>query len=235
MSQDVHLALPASEKMFIGNLPYGSSITQKEAITVGIYWRNEWGARDLDLSALALGKVGWNAAYNAPGVTYSGDITNAPDGATELLRFDMQITAPYLVMVNVYAGAEETSFKIMVGQAAEVSANYMFRPDELRMEVKTSTDQRQQAIGMVLPEGQARRFVLADFGSGGSRVSRSAQATALRMSLYYQWKRAPLLRDLLEAAGATILTDPAAAASIEHTDLRWEQLGKDGVLGLFAR
>lgn len=228
-SEGIEYALPATEKMFVGNFPVGSFIRTKTALTVGIYWENAWGAQDLDLSAAGLGKVGWNAAYNKGGVTYSGDITDAPNGATELLRFGAGVEVPHLVNVNVYSGKPEVAFKVMVGEAASVSANYMFQPDELRAEVKTTTNTRQQVIGYAERKNGEQRFVFSNVGSGNSQIAGNVNAG--RLALYHQWSDAPMLRDVLVAAGAKITTDPAATFDV---DLRWEVLGKDSILGLLA-
>ncbi len=229
MSKGVHLALPATEKMFVGPMPVGSFVSLPDALTVGIYWRNEWGARDLDLSATALSKVGWNASYNENGVTYSGDITNAPDGATELLRFGQDVTDPYLVQVNVFSGRSDTQFKVFVGRSDEVKENYMLRPDELKAEVKLTTNLRQQIIGLVVPHPKGNRFVFCNVGAGNRAVAGVQQAP--RLALVNQFAKAPNLENLLVAAGAKVTRNLADAYD---TDLRWEALAKDSVLALFA-
>ena len=64
LPSDVKYALPTSEKMFVGNIPTGTKFLG-DNLAVGIYWENEWGATDLDLSAINIdGKVGWNSSYN---------------------------------------------------------------------------------------------------------------------------------------------------------------------------
>jgi hypothetical protein len=233
MSQGVHLALPATEKMFIGNLPVGTQVIIPDGLTVGIYWENDWGARDLDLSANGLYRVGWNASYNTGGVTYSGDVTNAPEGATELLRFGKQLPGAFLVNVNIYSGNQESSYKLFVGQSARVEADHMLDPSQLFAEVKLTTVSRQQIAGLVQSHPKGNRFVFCNSGAGNFSVSSRTGAGQFgsRLALADQWSDAPLLEDLLTAAGATVTRDPSQR--IDH-DLRWENLAKDSVLKLFA-
>ncbi|HEX4222663.1 MAG TPA: TerD family protein [Pseudonocardiaceae bacterium] len=76
------------------------------------YWRQEALITDFDLSVLLLDKdfgyadhVSWTN-YHAEGVTHSGDITTAPDGATEFADISLApVTAHYVVpTVQVYSG-----------------------------------------------------------------------------------------------------------------------------------
>lgn len=66
--KDIEYALPVSEKMFVGNIPTGTRFYGKK-LAVGVYWKNSWGAKDLDLSGLNIGgKVGWNSEYSQGGI-----------------------------------------------------------------------------------------------------------------------------------------------------------------------
>ena len=86
--EGVYYSLPTSEKMFVGNVPMGSMFVSKEPIAMGVYWENSGGAYDLDLSSIANTKVGWNSrfSYGDGDVMFSGDMTDARNGATEYIR-----------------------------------------------------------------------------------------------------------------------------------------------------
>ena len=75
---------------------------------VGIYWRNDWGSRDFDLSFTDVfnNKIAWNSAYYSDNksVIYSGDITNAPDGANEIIYFKDDNVPNGIVSINRYSG-----------------------------------------------------------------------------------------------------------------------------------
>ena len=45
----MHVALPSSEKSFIGNYPFGTKFDLTQNNLIGCYWRNNWGTHDYDL------------------------------------------------------------------------------------------------------------------------------------------------------------------------------------------
>ena len=126
--------MPTSEKNFIGNLPIGSYVDCKEKNTmVGIYWENSWGARDLDLHVkLSNGdSIGWNSSYYAitGDVVFSGDMTNAPEGASEVMWFK---NTPPNSIVNVlkYNGDDKYHYRMFLAQEETIDfkKNYMVDP-----------------------------------------------------------------------------------------------------------
>jgi len=141
---NVEYALPVSEKMFAGPVPAGTKFFGKRLV-VGIYWRNDWGARDLDLSALTEdGKVGWNALYNQDegALMYSGDITDAPDGAVEYVYARKKLDKPALIMNNVFSGNVGCRYKIVIGEGDKIKKKYVMHPAKKYIEIDTQTVQR---------------------------------------------------------------------------------------------
>jgi hypothetical protein len=227
---NIDYSLPSSEKMFIGNFPAGTKITSLNLVS-GVYWENKWGANDLDVSALYMGgKVGWNSAYKTEGIMYSGDITDAPDGATELLYTEGEIVGPALSMLNIYSGKVGCKFKLIVGSAPEVSENYMLDPNELILEAETSLITYQQILGMFLPATDNQvSFVLINSGFGNFNISNdSAHAEIARSALYYQFAKPVSLKKFLQDAGA-IFTDKEA-----EIDFSPKNLKKDTFINLFS-
>ena len=222
--EGIDYALPSSQKMFVGNVPAGTRITSKNLVS-GVYWENDWGANDLDLSALSLeGKVGWNSAYKGGGILYSGDITDAPEGATELLFTEGALAHPALSVLNIYDGKEGCRFKIIVGSAPQVTENYMFDPNQLILEADCKMVGRQQILGIFLPaaEGQLT-FVLVNAGFGSMSVSSgSTHCDLARRALFLQFSETLSFRKLLEDAGAHIVREGEA-----EIDLRPGSLAKD--------
>ncbi|WP_326549780.1 hypothetical protein [Micromonospora sp. NBC_01813] len=109
------VALPLSGKATEGGfavLPRGSraSVTG-ELLRFFVYWRQTSRRTDYDLSVLLLddefrtaGQVSWTNNHH-DGAVYSGDITAAPDGATEFIDVPRTIGGRYVVpQVNIYAG-----------------------------------------------------------------------------------------------------------------------------------
>ena len=209
LPEDVSFALPTSEKMYVGNIPTGSKFFG-EQLAVGIYWRNDWGARDHDLSGMsALGKVGWNARYSGRdgGLLYSGDITNAPNGAVEYLHARNKFDEPTIVMNNIYSGgSEDTGYKIIVGQGNDIDRKYMMDPNNLLMEVKTETVQRQMVLGLFLPEDNGQSFVILNFGAGSTQVSGYGETARIAtQALYEQWRDPLMFNDLIALLGGEIV------------------------------
>lgn len=116
----IRLALPISEKQFFGNYPFGTRIPfedNKDKI-IGISWKGK--EVDFDLSAfINRTKIGWNSDYSNGKVFFSGDITSAPKGATELVyvktsKLDKNDILTF--SVNLYYSCnKEDDFKFFIG------------------------------------------------------------------------------------------------------------------------
>lgn len=169
-------AVPTSEKMMVGNVPMGTKFFG-ESLAAGVYWEDKWGASDIDISGVSVGgnKIGWNSSYTNDNnsVSYSGDITSAPDGAVEYLwaKGDFQ---PTIVMSNVYSGDDNSGYKIIIGQGDDVSKDYMMNPNNVLVEIKTNSVQSQTILGFLLNEGSNQSsFTLFNVGAGSLAVSGS--------------------------------------------------------------
>lgn len=212
--KDILFALPTSEKLFVGNFPTGTKFIG-ENLAVGIYWETSWGASDLDLSGLNIGgKIGWNADYTQGGgdLTYSGDITSAPNGAVEYLHAREGLYEPTLVMNNVYSGKDTSGYKIIVGLGSDVSNDYMMNPNNLFAEVKTEAVQKNMVLGIIIPEGEKQSFVLLNFGAGHSHVSGNSDISNLaRKALFEQWKSPLSFNKFILTLGGVIVEDSSEA------------------------
>ncbi|QYC42156.1 hypothetical protein Nocox_22760 [Nonomuraea coxensis DSM 45129] len=142
------VALPLSAKAVVpglGMLPRGSlSPVEGELLRFFVHWRQAGRRTDYDLSALMLDEeygdpeyVSWTN-YTNDFATYSGDLTSAPDGASEFIDIDLgRATRPVIVpQVNIYAGepfdeAAEAFFGFMTRDAAQ--QGLPFEPRTVRM------------------------------------------------------------------------------------------------------
>jgi len=230
--KDVEYALPTSEKMFVGNIPTGTKF-YGDKMAVGVYWRNEWGASDLDLSGLFEdgSKVGWNASYNMEGnLLYSGDITSAPDGATEYLYANEGLSEPVIVMNNVFFGNVNCDYKIIVGRGDGIDYNYMMNPNKLFAEAKCQSVQRQTILGLFLQENKRQAFVVLNFGAGHMQVSKENEhGIVARKALIQQWTNPLSLSKFAILMGAKLVDDPEKA----NVDLSLDELEKDTFTKLF--
>ncbi|MEV6072806.1 hypothetical protein AB0L82_40210 [Nocardia sp. NPDC052001] len=112
----VEVALPLSGKGISGGfgmLPRGSiAPVTADLLRFFVYWKERAERTDFDLSAVLLdrdfGACGWLSYTNLTelGGTHSGDITSAPDGASEFIdiRLDLVRAEMVLPQVNVYSG-----------------------------------------------------------------------------------------------------------------------------------
>ena len=124
-------------------------------MATGIYWENSWGAHDHDLSGINIGgKVGWNSDYKQGNgaLMYSGDLTDARNGAVEYLYAGKGLSEPTLVMNNVFSGDPTSGYKIIIGKGDKMSRQYMMDPNNLFVEVKCDSVQTQTVLGIFIPE-----------------------------------------------------------------------------------
>jgi hypothetical protein len=113
--QVLDVALPLSGKASEGGfavLPRGSRApVSGELLRLFTYWRQTSRRTDYDLSVQLLddsfhtaGQVSWTN-YRHDGAVHSGDITDAPNGATEFIDVPLTVACRYVVpQVYIYAG-----------------------------------------------------------------------------------------------------------------------------------
>jgi len=227
----IKYGLPTSEKMFVGNIPTGTKFLGNK-LAVGLYWKNSWGARDLDVSGLNVGgKVGWNSEYSqAARLMYSGDITNAPNGAVEYLYASDGLKDPTLVMNNVFSGNPDSKYRVVIGSGDDVSRNYMMDPNNLIASVSTRSVQKQTVIGIFVPEVKGQSFTLLNFGAGNTNVSGNGYLSKMSTrALHQQWTTGMSFNLLVKLLGATIVNELIEGAE----DLSVDALEKDTFTRIF--
>lgn len=169
----IYLTLPTSEKSFIGAYPLGTSfnLADHDAI-IGINWRGEDGANDIDLSLVDItgGKIGWNSAYyNASSsLVYSGDMTSAEPEATELIYASKGFT-PGIIKANLYSGKINSKLKLFAAKEriTDMHENYMVNPNNILFTIETAMDSREKSFAVI----SDNRLILAQFKTGSGRVS----------------------------------------------------------------
>lgn len=147
LDADVDYGLPVSRKQSLGNLPYGTCVTVTgERISSGVYWHNEWGAIDLDLSTIdhnghRTGWGSWSGYSKSNPVTFSGDVTSAHKGAMEFMT---STGVEYGLFVNIFSGNQGAGFELVVGR----DGKDRWINDVLIRE-KSQLDSRSNVIGFV--------------------------------------------------------------------------------------
>ncbi|MBD0840611.1 TerD family protein [Streptomyces sp. TRM68416] len=142
------VALPLSGRATaagLGVLPRGSvSAVDGELLRFFVYWKQRSRVTDYDLSALMLdadyATVSWLSYTNLRDVDgeHSGDITNAPQGASEFINLRLGAVRGTFVVpqVNIYSGerfeeAEESFFGFMLREGEQKGRP--FEPRTVRM------------------------------------------------------------------------------------------------------
>lgn len=175
LKKGVNITLPTSEKSFIGNYPLGSSFDFSDSDNiVGIYWRGEDGANDLDLSLIDINgsKYGWNSSYTNSdnSIVFSGDMVYANPEATELY-YTTKGFEPSIVKVNMYNGQPNSKFKFFLAKEKyNGKKNYMVNPDNILVNVDMEMESKEKILGVITEN----KFILAEFRSGKGRVSTSS-------------------------------------------------------------
>lgn len=147
------VALPLSGRAAsagLGVLPRGSvSPVDGELLRFFVYWKQAQRVTDYDLSALLLDAayetVSWLSYTNLREVegVHSGDITNAPEGASEFIDLRLgAVRGTYIVpQVNIYSGekfeeAEESFFGFMLRVAEQKGRPFEARTVRMKSELR---------------------------------------------------------------------------------------------------
>ena len=236
--QNVHYALPATEKQFTGNMPTGTYICVPEDLIVGIHWVNTDRSIDLDLSMISeSGKIGWDGEYRSKdkGVLFSGDMTNAPKpgGATELFYIKRGQSEARLLTTNFYNYMDdEVECKILVAQekAQKFGDNYMVDPNNIIASANVNISKKQNVLGLVTNVGGENRVYFAHVSVGNSiSVSNDVNSTNARKYLVASLENSICMDDILVEAGAdVVMVKPVG----DFIDLSPEALDKTTIIDL---
>ena len=231
------LACPTSEKNFVGDLPFGTYMDLQDSDSfIGIYWKEEWGTHDFDLSVLNIDgiKVGWDSRYYSDNqdVVYSGDMTSARPEATEIMLFKKG-AKDGSVMVNRYNGRDGSKFRFFGGVEPnmKLKRNYMVDPNFIKFSADVVSDTVEQTIGL-LNDG---KFYVMALGSGnsivsfhkGSKQNERYYASVLKAQSYLK------LNYILSAAGF-IDVDSVEELPKDAQILDLTQISRDTLINLFS-
>ena len=238
---EVKITLPTSEKSFIGNYPLGTSfnLSNTDSI-VGIHWRGDEGARDIDMSLHSIDgrKYGWNAAYtnDSKSIVYSGDMTFANPEAVELFYGNKGMT-PCIVKVNRFSGEDKAKFRLFLATETitdmvkdyeidpynDKYKNYMVNPNNILFMIDCEMNAKEKSVGVITGD----KFILAEFKTGNKIVSGSSITNK-----YTEYALSTLdcyldLEKVLTDAGYTI-------NSGNEPDIDLTKLSKDTLISLLA-
>lgn len=173
----MHVALPSSEKSFIGNYPFGTQFDLTQNNLIGCYWRNDWGTNDYDLSLVDINghKIGWNSQFynDEQNIVYSGDMTNAEPEACEVIKIANSIDVKALIKINQFRGQYKSKFELFFGQSDKhfrykAYDNFMVDPNEIKFRATVEHENKKEMqVALVCNN----KITLMEVHSGNSIVS----------------------------------------------------------------
>jgi len=245
LPKNTEYALPATEKMFIDNFPEGTFITVPKDLVIGVYWENVNRNRiDLDLSLVGLVKIGWDGEYRygrggsneGASILFSGDMTDAANGASELFYIKKQKSNIFMLMLNYFNFSEQipVPFKLIVASEKQVNLpkNYMVNPNNIISTVKLKIEEKQKILGLLVTEPTENKFYLMKSSIGNTITSRNNDYTEkARKYMINFYSNSITLREILEKAGAVLVDKADKKCDI---DLSPETLEKDSILNILV-
>ncbi len=235
---NIVLTCPTSEKSFVGDIPMNSYINLKDNFNfIGIYWKNEWGTYDYDLSALLDdgSNISWRSDFyqtndcdSDNNLIYSGDMTSANPDATEILycrgkMFDFNI------FVNRYNGDPGTQFNLFYGSKyiRNLRSNYRVNEQDILFKATFKPEQQSFMAGRVMDN----KLYFTNLSAGNSRISRHAiSPKASAIAIGNKIKSSINLRELLLCLGFEEY-DPSKHDKIDY-DLSTPN--KETIIDIFA-
>lgn len=225
ITDGIEYGLPTSEKMFVERIPFGTRFTNTDGFNVGVYWQNDFGVTDLDLSGVTdYGTYyGFYGSYNNDHIKYSGDVTYAPSGAVEYLSITPKTTATNVIVnANGYSSNPTWKCRVILGK---LDNNYkdMMKPENLIFSEQFDSKGRGATLGVfVKNDDGSLSFVVYPSANSDSIITRSDDTTALtRVAIVEAAKYNSTLNEVLKISGAELVTDKQEAdidLSIEMVD-----------------
>lgn len=239
LPEGINLAMPTSEKNFIGDLPQGSSVDLDKDSVFGIYWKNEWGAHDLDLHGKYLSgdMIGWNSVHNLENVAFSGDVTDAPNGGSELFWL-RDNSDPFIASVNRYRAIEGMTtwkFEFVFSKRdfkkpEDFKKSYMLDPRKVL--VKSEFVLPGVSSDVTLGYANSGKFIFHTCQIGKSNLVPTK--TRERMLEHLVSEKFLDVATVLQLAGVEVITD-IEKSQIDNPDIKVIDLSKKGeILQYFA-
>lgn len=241
LDERINLTVPQSEKQFVGNIPFGSSIhLSKDNLVVGIHWLNTNDRIDLDLKIISNDySIGWNTNYKKEDkLIFSGDVTSAPkpNGASEYIYIDKDIsdTIFSLKINNFTKYVDDAEYELIVAKAKrdDICKNYTVNPNNIILRIPGNKLQKglaEHSLGSIIVSDEIK-LVFTDLCTSDRSVSFNSEVErTLREYIIYDSKNRCSLKKNLLKAGA-IITKKIEEADI---DLSINNLNKDSIINLF--
>lgn len=251
---DVDYAFPTSEKMFVGNVPFMSTLNLDKDAIVGVHWENLPkdkyidGCRvDLDLHYVSANNhVGWyngfGARLNEDGeyieksmILHSGDMVDAPppNGATEALYVPEEVNDDFAsINLNMYTYFKEhVPFTLFAGKAdrEHLTRDYLVGAHNLCVNVNgLEMVSSQESIGFLESSEDGKKLHFFKSSSGTSIISSYHEHSKNMIEAVKSMLRTRLsLKEVLALAGAVFTLDENVEDDVWDVDLSLDKLTSD--------
>ena len=209
LSTNIRLAIPTSEKTYVGNIPFGSYIIPSKSNSIfGINWFGEDGAQDLDLSYMSLdgNKIGWNSNYytESNSIVYSGDMTSARPEACEYM-FCKEGLRDGVIYVNAYHAQPNSKYRFFTGKTDDDFTVSSETPSEDMIDFSSPMEITGESCVGFYVDG---RIYFSDLNQGNSRVSNASTRVIETIKHFISTKDSFVYWDeILTLAGCKIVVD----------------------------
>ena len=236
MPKGIVIAVPTSEKSFVGDYPFGTTFELGDNNVFGVYWKNEWGAKDIDFAILDNfnNKIGWNTTFrnNDLTVMHSGDMTNAVPEAAECIyiKNTKEDDKTYLLSVDIFNGKVDSKYRFMFARydgEPEFSRNYMIDPDKIAISTEMQSSSKNTVVGII----RNGTVVLTNIGYGNQRVSGGERIPKLQKALFDRADSCYTMESLLILAGFEMV-GPEYDGEV---DLDLVDIKRDSIIKFFSK
>lgn len=233
LPKNLMYAIPTTEKQMMGSIPWGSFIRiPQNQVSIGISWENQEDRRvDLDLHARNSHEhVGWNWQYytHNHNIVYSGDMTDAKNGASEAIGFfDYNKEEPYVFSINKYYGPQNTKFNFFINEATK-EKNPFNKTKQLITPITMSLEDDMQL-------GFFRKgcFIFCGGSLSEGRIPREDKLNYLNAFVNKYDNTLALSKSFIEdVLGGKAIYEIPEDEEVEYIDLRPEALSKNTLLDL---
>lgn len=217
------IGMPTSEKNFIGDIPFGSSITMDKKFNFGIYWQGSSNQHiDFDLSfAEDSGEVAsWDNDYNIEDSLYfSGDMTSLNDMGYASEVFAIKNTYHSGFFTNTLfsnSGITPYEYTFFISSYNKDNVNIIDNGDKIYLSGKSSLDESNSETIAYLNNNTVY-FITNGFGTG--RVANYSLINNMREFYANKLNNMMTLNKLIPFLGGVIMEDCNEDDNLINLDL----------------
>ena len=236
MPKGIIIGLPTSEKSFVGDYPFGSGFELGDNNVFGVYWKNEWGARDIDfaLTDNFNNRIAWNTSFRTDDLTvmHSGDMTNASPEAAECIYYKnrKEDSKTYLLSVDIYKGHVGAKYKFMFARydgEPEFERGYMIDPNKIVISTEVQSVAKNTVVGII----RNGSVILMGLAYGNKKVSGGDYIPKLQKAIYDRADSTYTMDSLIRLAGFEIVGPDYEG----EVDLDLVNIKRDSIIKFFTK